>query len=124
MGMTSSSAIPNTGMQDMSMSMHNLKNSSYIKEAKIMNVNTKIEINPFNSGFNTFKITFTDSNGKPYGNISTVRMVFKNDQADIGPITANLKSISTGVYAVGVTSFYFYKKSKNELKKTLELLGS
>ena len=97
MSMTSS-AISNTGMQDMS--MQNLKNGSYIKETKIMNVNTKIEINPFHSGFNTFKVTFTDSNGKPYGNISTVRMIFKNDQADIGPITANLKSISTGVYAI------------------------
>ena len=203
MTMTSTSAISNTGMQGML--MQNLKNSSYIKETKIMDVNTKIEINPFNSGFNTFKVTFTDSNGKSYGNISTVRMVFKNDQADIGPITANLKSISTGVYSitggyisqpgdwkisiaaqrpsnydlnyrlttlvnssttgqiqfsqgssignnsaniqtghqeprpvfdsfaliaiflgaiVGVGSFYFYKKSKKELKKTLELLGS
>jgi hypothetical protein len=204
MSMSSTSAISNTGIQDMS--LQNLKNGSYIKETKIMNVNTKIEINPFHSGFNTFKVTFTDSNGKPYGNISTVRMVFKNDQADIGPITANLKSISTGVYAitggyisqpgdwkisiaaqrpsnydlnyrlnskvnstttgqmqsgeslasgnnnaniiqteveepipvfdsfaliaiilaviVGVGSYYFYRKSKNELNKTLELLGS
>lgn len=41
-------------------SMSNLKNnSSYVKEVKILNVNTKIEINPFHSGFNTFKITFT-----------------------------------------------------------------
>ena len=42
------------------MSMNNAKNSSYVKEVKILNVNTKIEINPFHSGFNTFKITFTD----------------------------------------------------------------
>ncbi len=85
-------------MNDMSMS--NLKNSSYIKEVKILNVTTKIEINPFYSGFNTFKITFTDSNGQPYSKILTVRMIFKNDQADIGPITTKLNQISPGVYAI------------------------
>ena len=51
------------------MSMNNAKNNSYVKEVKILNVNTKIEINPFHSGFNTFKITFTDADGKPYSNI-------------------------------------------------------
>ncbi len=85
-------------MNDMSMS--NLKNSSYVKEVKILNVTTKIEINPFYSGFNTFKITFTDSNGQPYSKILTVRMIFKNDQADIGPITAKLNQISPGIYAI------------------------
>lgn len=83
-----------------SMSMSNLKNSSYVKEVKILNVTTKIEINPFYSGFNTFKITFTDSNGQPYSKILTVRMIFKNDQADIGPITAKLNQISPGIYAI------------------------
>ena len=85
-------------MNDMSMS--NLKNSSYVKEVKILNVTTKIEINPFYSGFNTFKITFTDSNGQPYSKILTVRMIFKNDQADIGPIIAKLNQISPGIYAI------------------------
>ena len=80
--------------------MHNAKNRSYVKEAKILNVNTKIEINPLHSGFNTFKITFTTLDGKPYSNISTVRMIFKNNQADIGPITTSLKPVSTGVYTI------------------------
>ena len=82
-------------------SMSNLKNnSSYVKEVKILNVNTKIEINPFHSGFNTFKITFTDTNGQSYSKILTVRMIFKNDQADIGPITTKLTKVSTGVYTI------------------------
>ncbi|HEX7142923.1 MAG TPA: hypothetical protein VF222_10645 [Nitrososphaeraceae archaeon] len=82
-------------------SMSNLKNnSSYVKEVKILNVNTKIEINPFHSGFNTFKITFTDTNGQPYSKILTVRMIFKNDQADIGPITTKLTKVSPGVYTI------------------------
>ena len=83
-----------------SMSMKNLKNNSYVKESNILNVTTKIEINPFHSGFNTFKITFTDSNGELYSKISTVRMIFKNDQADIGPITKKLDQISPGIYAI------------------------
>jgi putative copper export protein len=82
------------------MSMNNAMNSSYVKEVKILNVNTKIEINPFHSGFNTFKITFTDADGKPYSNLSTVRMIFKNVQADIGPISTSLKPVSAGVYTI------------------------
>ena len=82
------------------MSMNNAKNSSYVKEVKILDVNTKIEINPFQTGFNTFKITFITPDGKPYSNISTVRMIFKNDQSDIGPITTTLKLVSTGVYTI------------------------
>ena len=82
------------------MAMKNLKNSSYVKELSILKITTKLEINPFYSGFNTFKITFTDSNGEPYTNISTVRMIFKNEQADIGPITKKLNQISPGIYAI------------------------
>jgi copper transport protein len=44
------------------MSMSQVKNSTYVKETTIMNVNTKIEINPFYSGFNTFKVSFVAYN--------------------------------------------------------------
>lgn len=103
MGSSSSPAstpAPASTVQMDSMSMNTAKNSSYVKEVKILDVNTKIEINPFHPGFNTFKIAFTTPDGKPYSNISTVRMIFKNDQADIGPITTTLKPVSTGVYTV------------------------
>lgn len=93
--------MPDGGVMTMNgVSMSNLNNGSYVKEVKILNVNTKIEINPFHSGFNTFKITFTDTNGQPYSKILTVRMIFKNDQADIGPITTKLDKISPGVYTI------------------------
>jgi copper transport protein len=101
MSMGSSSPSPYAStVQTAGMSTNNAKNSSYVQEVKILNVNTKIEINPFYSGFNTFKITFTDAGGKPYSKLSTVRMIFKNDHADIGPITTNLKPVSTGVYTI------------------------
>jgi hypothetical protein len=48
-----------------------------------MNVNTKIEINPFYAGFNTFKVTFTDAAGKPYTKVSSTEIVFSNAAADI-----------------------------------------
>jgi hypothetical protein len=98
----STSSLPSQDSTDQmaGMSMNNAKNSSYVKEAKILNVNIKIEINPFHSGFNTFKITFTGADGKPYSNLSTVRMIFKNAQADFGPITTSLKPVSAGVYTI------------------------
>jgi copper transport protein len=82
------------------MPVQNLKNNSYVKEVNILNVTTKLEINPFHSGINTFKISFTDSHKEPYSNISTVRMIFKNEQADIGPITKKLNQISPSIYAI------------------------
>ena len=99
MGSSTSPSNASTAQMD-GMSMNNPTNSSYVKEVKILNVNTKIEINPFQSGFNTFKITFTAADGKPYSNLSNVRMIFKNEQADIGPITTSLKPVSTGVYTI------------------------
>ena len=78
-----------------------MKNSTLVKQAKIMNVNTKIEINPFYSGFNTFKITFTDPNGKPYTKITGAEMIFKNEKADIGPIVVTMKKLQPNIFAVG-----------------------
>jgi copper transport protein len=95
---SSSSSSPTMSMPGMSTAP--LKNSTYVKQTNIMNVNTKIEVNPFYSGFNTFKTSFTDSKGKPYNQVSSVEMTFRNDQADIGPIVANLNQIRPGVYAV------------------------
>jgi len=101
MGSSTSPSPSHASMVQMDgMSMNKAKNSSYVKEVKILNVNTKIEINPFHSGFNTFKITFTGADGKPYSNLSTVRMIFKNAQADIGPISTSLKPFSPGVFTI------------------------
>jgi hypothetical protein len=78
-----------------------MKNSTLVKQAKIMNVNTKVEINPFYSGFNTFKITFTDPSGKPYTKVTGAELIFKNEKADIGPIVVTMKKIQPNIFAVG-----------------------
>jgi hypothetical protein len=78
-----------------------MKNSTLVKQSTIMNVNTKIEINPFYSGFNTFKISFTDPNGKPYNKVTGAEMIFKNEKADIGPIVVTMKKLQPNIFAVG-----------------------
>jgi putative copper export protein/methionine-rich copper-binding protein CopC len=100
MSMSGSSPSSSSSTTMAGMSMPQAKNSTFVKQTTIMNVNTKIEINPFYSGFNTFKVSFTDVQSKPYTKVSAVALVFKNEQADIGPITANLNQASPGVYAV------------------------
>ena len=96
--MSSSSASTMSGMSGMSMTP--VKNSTYTIQTKIMNVNTKIEINPFYSGFNTFKVTFTDAAGKPYTKVSSTEIVFGNAAADISNVVANLHKIRPGVFSV------------------------
>jgi hypothetical protein len=82
------------------MPMTPIKNNTYIKETTMMNVNTKIEITPFYSGFNTFKVSFTDTQDKPYTKVSSVTMAFRNDQAGIGPIAANFNQSGPGTYTI------------------------
>ncbi|HEY7082747.1 MAG TPA: CopD family protein [Nitrososphaeraceae archaeon] len=94
---SSSSQMPMSGNQ---MQMQT-KNSTLVKQVKIMNVNGKIEINPFYSGFNTFKITFTDLSGKPYNKATGAELIFKNEKADIGPIVVTMKKIQPNVFTVG-----------------------
>ena len=99
MSSTSSSSSPSvmnmTGMQT------SVKNSTYVKQVSIMNINTKIEINPFYTGFNIFKIAFTDANGKPYTKVSSAELIFRNEQKDIGPIVVNLHTVRPGIFSVG-----------------------
>ena len=89
-----------TSMSGMSgMSMQPVKNSTYNAQTKIMGVNTKIEINPFYAGFNTFKVTFTNADGKPNTKVYATELTFTNTVANIGPIVANLHKIRPGVFS-------------------------
>ena len=85
---------------NINISSQQLQNNSFTKEEKIMDTNTKIQINPFYTGFNTFKVTFTGTDGKPAQNISNVILQFTNDAADIGPIVVPLNKISEGVFSI------------------------
>ncbi|HEX5519739.1 MAG TPA: hypothetical protein VFX18_04805, partial [Candidatus Nitrosocosmicus sp.] len=75
------------------------ENSSYTTDVKIMDTNTKFQINPFYAGFNTFKVTFTGADGKPAKDVSNVILQFTNDEADIGPIVVTLNKVSDGAYS-------------------------
>ena len=100
MGISSMSSSSASTMSMSGMSITPVKNSTYIIQTKIMNVNTKIEINPFYSGFNIFKVTFTDAAGKPYSKVSTAEITFSNSVADITNEVANLQKIGPGVFSV------------------------
>jgi copper transport protein len=100
MAMSSMSSSSASTMSMSGMSMTPVKNSTHIIQTKIMNVNTKIEINPFYSGFNVFKVTFTDASGKPYTKVSTTEIVFGNTAADISNVVANLQKMGPGVFSV------------------------
>ena len=76
MAMTPSSSSQSNTMSGMSMTP--VKNSTFVTQQNVLNVKTKIEINPFYSGFNVFKVTFTDTAGKPYTKVSTTEIVFSN----------------------------------------------
>ena len=101
MGISSMAASMSSSSSSMSgMSMTPTKNSTYTIQTKILNVNTKLEINPFYSGFNTFKVTFTDANGRPNTKVNAVEMTFINTAANMGPIVANLQKTGPGVFSV------------------------
>jgi hypothetical protein len=88
------------GQTTTTMPSQKIVNNSYSSNVKIMDTNAKIQINPFYTGFNTFKINFTGADGKPAKNISNVVLQFTNDQANIGPIVVNLKKVNDGVYSI------------------------
>ncbi len=75
-------------------------NNSYSNTTNIQGINTKLQINPFYTGFNTFKITFIGPDGKAAKNISNVILQFTNKKEDIGPIVVSLNKISEGVYSI------------------------
>ncbi|HEY7110018.1 MAG TPA: CopD family protein [Nitrososphaeraceae archaeon] len=104
-GMSNMPNMPHTSISSSQMIMPEnqmqMKNSTLVKQAKILNVNTKVEINPFYSGFNTFKISFTDPSGKPYTKVTGAELIFKNEKADIGPIVVTMKKLQPNIFAVG-----------------------
>jgi putative copper export protein len=99
--MTHTPSTTSSSQMAMTENQMQMKNSTLVKQAKILNVSTKIEINPFYSGYNTFKISFTDPNGKPYNKVTGAEMIFKNEKADIGPIVVTMKKIQPNIFAVG-----------------------
>jgi putative copper export protein/methionine-rich copper-binding protein CopC len=105
MAMTSSSSSSSTQSMNMpgmstTTTATPAKNGTFVTQQNILNVNTKIEINPFYAGFNFFKVTFTDSKGKPYAKVNAAEMTFTNHEANIGPIVANLRHSGPGVFSV------------------------
>ena len=122
-GITGNQLSPNSSIiKNLNTSTQKVANNSYLNNVKILDTNTKTEINPLYAGFNTFKITFTGMDGKPAKNISNVVMQFTNDQANIGPIVVNLKKISEGVYSI--FGGYLSQKGNWSVQTTAQRTGA
>lgn len=111
-----------TSLKNLNTSTPKVANNSYLNNVKILDTNTKTEINPLYAGFNTFKITFTGMDGKPAKNITNVVMQFTNDQANIGSIVVNLKKISEGVYSI--FGGYLSQKGNWSVQTTAQRTGA
>jgi hypothetical protein len=64
------------------------------------NINVTYSISPFYSGVNNnFTVVLSDSNGNPPTNIKAVFLIFNNEQAGLGPISAELTKGGEGEYS-------------------------
>lgn len=110
------------GQNGRSITPSKIVNNSYSNETNIQDINTKLQINPFYTGFSTFKITFTGIDGKPAKNISNVILQFTNKKAEIGPIVVSLNKISEGVYSI--FGGYISQKGDWTIQLTGQRIGS
>src|SRR5688572_3720853 len=94
---------------------------TFLERTVIDNINLVYEITPLQVGINTFVVTLKDENNKPLSNINNVIMQFTNQDQNIGPIIANLKKTSDGVYSV--TGAYLSQEGEWNVKITAQRSG-
>ncbi|MGH9976707.1 MAG: copper resistance CopC family protein, partial [Nitrososphaeraceae archaeon] len=73
--------------------------NAFVDSVIVDNVNITYGISPFYSGVNNnFTVAISDSNGNTPTNIKTVFLIFNNEQAGLGPISAELAKGGEGEY--------------------------
>jgi methionine-rich copper-binding protein CopC len=98
-------------------------NSSVFSEhSTVDNANLTLKIVPFNVGQNTFNVTITDQSGTFLSNIRNVILSFTNQDADIGPIVANLNKTGEGKFAA--QGSYLTQPGNWEIKATAQRSGA
>ncbi len=74
--------------------------NAFVDSVVVDNVNITYGISPFYSGVNNnFTVTLSDSSGNPPTNIKAVFLIFNNEQAGLGPISAELTKVGEGQYS-------------------------
>jgi methionine-rich copper-binding protein CopC len=73
--------------------------NAFSEHSIVDNVNLTLRITPFYVGQNTFNVTLTNESGtSPTNNIRNVILSFSNQEAEIGPIVANLNKTGEGEF--------------------------
>jgi methionine-rich copper-binding protein CopC len=76
------------------------KADAFSESSVVDNVNLTLRITPFYVGQNTFNVTLTNESGtSPTNNIRNVILSFSNQEAEIGPIVANLNKTGEGEFS-------------------------
>lgn len=74
-------------------------NNTFSEHATVDNVNLTLKIMPLYVGQNTFNVTLADQSGIFASNKKNVILSFTNQDADLGPVIANLNKTGEGTFA-------------------------
>jgi methionine-rich copper-binding protein CopC len=74
------------------------KTNAFSESSVVDNVNLTLTITPFYVGQNTFNVTLTNESGMSPTNIRNMILSFSNQEAEIGPIVANLNKTGQGEF--------------------------
>jgi methionine-rich copper-binding protein CopC len=75
------------------------KDNVFSETFVVDNVNLTLIITPFYAGQNTFNVTLINESGTSPANIRNVILSFSNQEAEIGPIVANLNKTGQGEFS-------------------------
>jgi methionine-rich copper-binding protein CopC len=75
------------------------KANALSESSVVDNINLTLRITPFYVGQNTFSVTLTNGSGPSPTNIRNVILSFSNQEAEIGPIVANLNKTGEGEFS-------------------------
>jgi methionine-rich copper-binding protein CopC len=77
----------------------NQKTNAFSESSVVDNVNMTLTITPFYVGQNTFNVTLTNESGTSPTNVRNMILSFSNQEAEIGPIVANLNKTGQGEFS-------------------------
>jgi methionine-rich copper-binding protein CopC len=96
--------------------------NAFSEHSIVDNVNLTLKITPFNVGQNNFNVTLADQSGIFPTNIKNVILSFTNQEAEIGPIVANLNKTAEGKFAA--EGSYLSQPGNWEIKVTAQRSGA
>jgi methionine-rich copper-binding protein CopC len=96
--------------------------NTFSEHATVDNVNLTLKITPFYIGQNTFNVTLANQSGTFLSNTKNVILSFTNQDADLGPIVANLNRTGGGMFAANGS--YLSQPGEWEIKVTAQRSGA